>query len=180
MESFELLARRRESCRAYDPDRRPTREQLTKCVAIAQNAPSACNSQPWSIVAVNSEAMTQAVAPCLQTVGLNKFASSCPAFFIVTEEPARLLRRFESSVDSQHYAQIDIGILAAHLCFAAEDMGLSTCIIGSFDEAMLRGAIGALEGHGPVRLVIAVGYAASDARRDKTRKPLEDVFTYLE
>ena len=174
MESFELLARRRESCRAYDPDRRPTREQLTKCVAVAQNAPSACNSQPWSVVAVNSEAMTAAVAPCLQTAGLNKFASACPAFFIVTEEPARLMRRFEGSIDSQHYAQMDVGIAAAHLCLAAEDMGLS------FDEEMLRGAVSALEGRGPVRLVIAVGYAASEARREKSRKPLETVLTYVE
>lgn len=180
MESFELLARRRESCRAYDPDRRPTREQLTKCVAVAQNAPSACNSQPWSVVAVNSEVMTAAVAPCLQTAGLNRFASACPAFFIVTEEPARLMRRFEGSIDSQHYAQMDVGIAAAHLCLAAEDMGLSTCIIGSFDEEMLRGAVSALEGRGPVRLVIAVGYAASDARREKSRKPLETVLTYVE
>ena len=92
----------------------------------------------------------------------------------------RLMRRFEGSIDSQHYAQMDVGIAAAHLCLAAEDMGLSTCIIGSFDEEMLRGAVSALEGRGPVRLVIAVGYAASDARREKSRKPLETILTYVE
>ena len=180
MTSFEALARSRESCRAYDPSRRPAREVLEQCVRIAQNAPSACNSQPWSVVIANSERLTAAVAPCLQTMGINGFTSQCPAFFVLFEEKAQLIRRVGIERDSQFYAQMDVGLAAAHICLAAEDLGLSTCIIGAFDEEMLLKALGVGEPHGRVRLVIAAGYAAKEGRREKVRKPIGDVLTYLE
>lgn len=180
MTSFEQLARSRESCRAYDPSRHPSREVLEQCVRIAQNAPSACNSQPWSVVIANSERLTQAVAPCLQTMGINGFASECPAFFLLLEEQAQLIRRVGAERDSQFYAQMDVGIAAAHICLAAEDLGISTCIIGSFDEQMLRDALELGGSHGRLRLVIAAGYAAREGRREKVRKPLGEILTYLE
>ena len=50
---FDLIARR-ESCRNYDPNKKVETEKLVKCIEAARLAPSACNSQPWSFVVVNS------------------------------------------------------------------------------------------------------------------------------
>ena len=63
---FELVSSR-ESCRNYNPDRRPTREQLVKCIQTAQVAPSACNSQPWSYIVVNDPEKSPLVAAATQT-----------------------------------------------------------------------------------------------------------------
>lgn len=49
MSDFFQLVNQRESCRNYDPDKRPTKEQLINCIKAAQLAPSACNSQPMEL-----------------------------------------------------------------------------------------------------------------------------------
>ena len=46
---FDLIARR-ESCRNYDPNKKVETEKLVKCIEAARLAPSACNSQPWSLL----------------------------------------------------------------------------------------------------------------------------------
>mgnify|MGYP002572525196 CR=1 FL=1 len=135
---FELVSSR-ESCRNYNPDRRPTREQLVKCIQTAQLAPSACNSQPWSYIVVNDPEKSPLVAAATQTAGLNKFTNNCPAFVIVCEEDAYLIGGKEPN---QKYAHIDIGLSVSQLCYAATQQGLSTCIMGSFDQKMLLDSLG--------------------------------------
>ena len=54
MSDFFQLVEQRESCRNYDPQKRPTKEQLVRCIQVAQLSPSACNSQPWSFLVINS------------------------------------------------------------------------------------------------------------------------------
>ena len=101
--------------------------------------------------------------------------SNCPAFVIVCEEDAYLIGGKEPN---QKYAHIDIGLSVSQLCYAATQQGLSTCIMGSFDQKMLLDSLGITEPK-RVLLVIAVGYAATDALRPKKRKPLDEVMTYI-
>lgn len=75
---------------------------------------------------------------------------------------------------NQKYAEIDLGIAVAHLCYAAKQQGLSTCIMGAFDKKMLLEGLGITE-EKRVRLVLSVGYAANDQLRTKKRKPLEQI-----
>ncbi len=179
MQDFMELVKERQSCRAYDPEKRPAREQLMECIRAAQLAPSACNSQPWHFTVVNDPQTSPAVAEATRLYGLNKFTADCPAFIVVCEQPARLMARVASVVSGQHYAQMDVGIAVAHLCYAAASQGLSTCIMGCFDEKRLRELL-PLPAQGTVKLVLAVGFAAEgDPLREKKRKPLEDICTYV-
>ena len=164
---FELVSSR-ESCRNYNPDRRPTREQLVKCIQTAQLAPSA-----FTELSITEK--SPLVAAATQTAGLNKFTNNCPAFVIVCEEDAYLIGGKEPN---QKYAHIDIGLSVSQLCYAATQQGLSTCIMGSFDQKMLLDSLGITEPK-RVLLVVAVGYAATDALRPKKRKPLDEVMTYI-
>lgn len=174
MSDFFQLVQQRESCRNYQPGNHPTREQLEHCVEAARLAPSACNSQPWSFAVVNHEAASK-VAPCVQTGGINRFADNCPAFIVIFEEPAVLM----GGQINQKFAQIDLGIATAHLCYAAAEQGLSTCIMGSFNQQMLLETLG-LAPDKTIRLVLAVGYSADDHLRTKKRKPLNEIMTYLD
>ena len=80
---------------------------------------------------------------------------------------------------NQKYAQIDLGIATAHLCYAATEQGLSTCIMGSFDQKMLLDTLGIKE-EKTIRLVLAVGYDAGDKLRPKRRRELDEIMTYVD
>lgn len=44
---FKELAKKRESCRDYDPDREVEIEKIEACLETMKLAPSACNAQPY-------------------------------------------------------------------------------------------------------------------------------------
>lgn len=176
MTSFFDLIEKRESCRNF-ASTSVEKEKLEMCIKAARLSPSACNSQPWSFVVVESPDLSPKVAVCLQEMGMNKFASNCPAFVVVVEEKAKLSERVVQKFKSQDFASIDLGLATAHLCLAATEQGLSTCILGWLNEAKLKELLD-IPASKRVRLVIAVGYAATDALRPKQRKPLKDLVRY--
>lgn len=177
MAGFYEMSQRRQSCRKFDPARRPEKEQLLVCVEAARQGPSACNSQPWHFTVVNDPELSPKVAKCTQNAGFNKFADDCPAFIVIWETDAVLSARVSAALGAQHFAQIDVGIAAAHICYAAQEQGLSTCILGWIDGKRLAEALGMTKGQ--PRLIIAVGYAKDDALRAKSRKPLEKIMDYI-
>ncbi len=177
MNYFDLI-NNRESCRDY-ATKPVEKDKLVKCIEAARVAPSACNSQPWSFIVVNNPLVSPQVAKCLQDAGMNKFTDHCPAFIVVIEEKATLSARISGVVKSQNYAPIDIGIATAHICLAATAQGLSTCVMGWINEGKLKEL---LEIPQPkrIRLVIGVGYAASDVVREKKRKSLEEITKFVD
>ncbi|MGE4354684.1 MAG: nitroreductase family protein [Oscillospiraceae bacterium] len=58
MPDFFELARQRQSCRKFDPERRAEKEKLLSCLEAARIAPSACNSQPRHFTVVNGPEMS--------------------------------------------------------------------------------------------------------------------------
>ncbi len=175
---FFALAAERESCREYSSQ--PVElEKLTRCVEAAQMAPSACNSQPWHFTIVTGD-KAKKLAKLVQGGGFNRFADQCSAFIVVNEEPAKLNPKLSGLVEQQKYASIDIGLATAHLCFAATSQGLSTCILGWFQESDIQELLD-IPASKRIRLVITVGYAAPPhTPRKKIRKPLEELVTYAE
>lgn len=178
MDSFMELAKRRESCRRYS--RRPVEhDKLEACVRAASLSPSACNSQPWHFTVVSRPDLLPEVSACVQKLGLNSWTADCPAFAVVTEEPAKLLPRVAAVVEEQCFAPMDVGMTAAHFCLEAADLELGTCIMGMFDEERLK-ALLSLPEHSRVRLVIAVGYPAEPGPRPKVRRALEETAEFIE
>lgn len=173
MQSFFDLVSRRESCRDY-ADTPVEPEKLVRCLDAARLAPSACNSQPWSFIAVNGVPLALKIGPLLQGPGMNRFALACPAFIVIVEEKESMTARMGARLKGQDFTSLDIGIAAAHLCLAATAQGLSTCMVGWFDEPKLK-ALLSIPAEKRVRLVVCVGYARTDAIRAKKRKSLEEV-----
>lgn len=173
--SFQELAARRESCRDYTGEP-VSREQLNQILAAARLAPSACNSQPWKFIVCDGETAAK-TAKCVQSppLPINKWADRAGAFIVLCETPARLMKGLP--VSNQHYAQIDVGIAAAHLVLAAADLGLSTCIMGWFRENELR-ALLSIPRQATPRLVIAVGHAATPEIREKKRKEADETVSF--
>ncbi|MBQ9784859.1 MAG: nitroreductase family protein [Clostridia bacterium] len=173
--NFTEIANARQSCRKYDPTRLVEEEKLTAILEAVRLSPSACNGQPYHLAVCRGEAAKR-VAPCVMGMGMNKFAADAPVLIVISEEPYVPSAALGAKIKGNDYRSIDIGIAAAYLTAEATAQGLSTCILGWFDDKKIREACGV---EGTVRLVITLGYAAAgDPLREKKRKPLEELVTY--
>ena len=178
MSDFLELAERRYSCRDYDPERKVEHEKLVRCIEAARLAPSACNSQPWHFTVVESRDVIQEAARYLQISGINKFAPQVGALIVLNEEPAALKSAIAEQLGPQYYAQMDIGIAAAHICYEAETQGLNSCIMGWFLEDEIKNLLD-IPQEKKIRLIIAVGYAREEKHLTKKRKPMEEICRFI-
>lgn len=177
MKDFMDLCLRRQSCRDFT-DKPVEHEKLVYCVEAARLAPSGCNSQPWSFVVVENPEIVPEVAKCSQQLGINAYISGAKAFIIVLEEHAKLMPKLRCFLDSQYFAKGDIGGAILTMCYAAEEQGLGTCILGLYDRDRLCELLDIPAGK-RFGGMIAVGYPASDTVRDKPRKPLDAVVRFV-
>ncbi|MPN10614.1 hypothetical protein SDC9_157909 [bioreactor metagenome] len=173
---FMSLVRQRESCRNFS-EKIPTHQELENLIEAARLSPSACNSQPWSFVVVTG-VKAKEVAKCTQSLSMNKFTENCPSFILVCEEKATLMAKLGGVVKDQQYAPIDIGLATAHICYQATAQGMGTCILGWFDEKKVIETL-SLPKNKRIRLIIAAGFAKDDHLRQKKRKNLEEIVTYI-
>ena len=168
--NFTEIAKTRQSCRSYDPDRPVEEEKIQAMLESARLAPSACNGQPYFITVLRGEQAKEAAA-ATTGMGMNKFAAQAPVLMVISEMPYVRSAAAGAKLKKNDYRSIDIGIAAAYLTAEATAQGLSTCILGWLDDAKLRALCGV---DGQVRLVITVGYAKEgDVLREKRRKDMD-------
>ena len=177
MKEFFELIEKRESCREFDITKLVEHDKLIACIKAARLAPSACNSQPWHYTVVSNPDLCQKLRPALQDMRMNAFVKDCPVFIVVSEVDAGPMATVGGRIKDQHYALIDIGLSVSQLCLAATTQGLSTCILGWFDEKALK-RLCKLPQIRRVRLVICIGYARTDAHRKKLRKDLDEIAAF--
>jgi nitroreductase len=167
----------RQSCRNFS-SRTVEHEKLALCAEAGRLAHSACNSQPWSFIVVETPGRTADVAKCCQQLNQNIYIAGARAFVIILEEHAVLSPVIGCFIDSQYYAKGDLGAASAYICLEAAAQGLGSCIIGLYDrkkicellDIPIEKQFGAL---------IALGYPADDSIRRKIRKPFEEVVRFI-
>jgi nitroreductase len=181
MDFLEVMKNRR-SCRAFDPAKSVSREDLLKIVEAGRLSPSGCNSQPWKFIVVDSP---EAKAKLCDAIVLAGGVTGAPwreqvsAFVIFVEQPAKVMPCVaEHYKSTQRFAAGDIGAACMNMCHEAWSLGLATCIIGMNDQETMEKYFGIPAGS-DARLVLAIGYAAEDkAAVNKVRKPLEEVCSF--
>ena len=170
--NFTEIAQKRQSCRAYDPERVVEREKLDAILHAARLAPSACNSQPYHLTVCTGDTAKE-VAACVTGMGMNRFAADAPVLIVISEAAYNATAAAGAKIKHNDYRSIDIGIVTAYLTAEATAQGLSTCILGWLSDEKLRAVCGLSR---PVRLVITLGYAKEgDPLREKKRKPLSEL-----
>lgn len=173
---FLEIAKQRQSCRNYDSERPVEKEKLQKILEAARLSPSACNGQPYRITVCHGESARK-VAKATMGMGMNKFADKAPVMLVISEMPYVKTAALGAKVKNNDYRSIDIGIAAAYITAESATQGLSSCILGWFDDGRIR-ELCKLE-H-PVRLVISLGYAAeNDPLRNKKRKDMNALVTEI-
>lgn len=174
---FLQIANIRQSCRSYDETRPVEQEKLNAILEAARLSPSACNGQPYKLTVCTGNAAKEAALAC-RGMGMNKFAVQAPVLIVVSEQPYVKSAAMGAKVKNNDYRSIDIGIVTAYLTAEAAAQGLSTCILGWFDDDKIRKICGL---DAPARLVITLGYAhPEDKLRKKVRKDMETLVSYQE
>ena len=172
---FMEIARTRQSCRSYDPERPVEQEKLDSILEAARLAPSACNGQPYHFTVCAGETAKQ-VAAATAGMGLNKFAAQAPVLIVISDMPYVKTAALGAKLKGIDYRSIDIGIAAAYLTAEATVQGLGTCILGWLDSDRICKIC---DLNGPVRLVITLGYPKEELR-EKKRKSMSELVTYCD
>lgn len=176
--NFLEIAKTRQSCRAYDEAKPVEQEKLDAILEAAQLAPSACNGQPYHITVCRGEAAREVALATRGMGGMNKFAVQAPVTIVISEKPYVKSAALGAKVKNNDYRSIDIGITTAYLTAEACAQGLSTCILGWFDDAKVREICGLTE---PIRLVVTLGYAKEgEVLRKKVRRDMTELVSYKE
>ncbi|MGI6572776.1 MAG: nitroreductase family protein [Fermentimonas sp.] len=168
----------RQSVRAFDTERPVEKEKIERIVAAARLSPSACNAQPWHLIVVDESELKNKVADATsaRTLGMNHFTKQAPVHIVLVEEKVNLTSGVGGWVKRKDYAQMDLGVIAAHIVLAAHAEGLGSCILGWFNEPKMR-ALLSIPNNKRVWLDIAIGYSAQPLRTKK-RKPLSEMVSY--
>ena len=173
--AFLEIANTRQSCRSYDEARLVEREKLDAVLEAVRLAPSACNGQPYKLTVCKGDTAKE-VAKATAGLGMNKFAVQAPVLIVISEMPYVKSAAMGARVKGNDYRSIDIGIAAAYLTAEATAQGLSTCLLGWFDDDRIRKLCG-LEY--PARLVITLGYAKDESIRPKKRKDAAELIAEM-
>lgn len=189
MEFQEVLARRR-MVRNYLPD--PVEPStLRRIAAAALRAPSAGNSQGFSIVVVTSEDTRKKIAdladePAYVEAGFDPWISRAPAHIVLSvseqtyhdryNEPDKLDESGQEIAWPVPYWWVDAGAAMMAVLLAAVDEGLSAGLLGVHSIPSLKELLGIPSHFEPIG-VITVGHPAPDRRSAslaRGKKPLEE------
>jgi len=168
--NFLNIAQTRQSCRAYNREKPVENDKLSAILEAFRLSPSACNAQPYHLTVVTGDKKEAAAKACTG-MGMNRFAFDAPVLLVLSEESYNKTAALGAKVKGNDYRSLDIGIACATIAYAATEVGLSTCILGWFDNEKLMKLLNLDK---PVRLVITLGYAADgDKLREKKRKDMD-------
>lgn len=175
---FYELVQNRQSTRAFDTVRGVDREIITRILEAARLSPSACNAQPWHFIVVDDPELKNEVADATASriLNMNHFTKQASVHIIVVEEKVNLSSGFGSLVKNKQFSFLDIGIAAAHICLAAQDEGLGSCILGWFSEDKVKKLLN-IPDNRRVVLDIVIGYPAQDLRVKK-RKSMNEIASF--
>jgi nitroreductase len=175
--NFSEIAKTRQSCRYFDNTKQVEDEKIQTILESTILAPSACNAQPYHFTVCKGEKAKE-VAEATRGMGMNKFTTDVPVMIVISEEAYNKTAGVGAILKDNDYRSIDIGIACAYLTAEATAQGLSTCILGWFDDKKLRQITGV---DTPARLVILVGYAKeNDVLRKKVRKDMIELVSKID
>ncbi len=168
----------RQSDRAFDPNRPVEKEKIERILEAARLAPSACNAQPWHMIVVDNPELKNKVADATseRILGMNHFTKQAPVHILLVEEKVNLTSGIGGWVKQKDYAQMDLGVVAAHIVLAAQAEGLGSCIVGWFNEPKMRELL-SIPDSKRVWLDIIIGYSVQPVRAKK-RKAFNEIVSY--
>ncbi|MDP8229762.1 MAG: nitroreductase family protein [Candidatus Gorgyraea atricola] len=175
MTSFLELVKKRKSIRKYSP-RPVAREAIDRCLEAARLAPSACNSQPWSFIIVDDEALREKISKAAFSgvYSINSFASKAPALIAVVTERSRYIARVGGYFRGIQFSLVDVAIACEHFILQAAEEGLGTCWLGWFNEKRVKEILN-IPKRKKVDIIISMGYPEEATQQERGRRNLDEI-----
>ncbi|MFH1771563.1 MAG: nitroreductase family protein [Candidatus Omnitrophota bacterium] len=172
---FLKLVQTRRSCRRYI-NKPVSREVISRCLEAARLAPSACNSQPWHFIVVDSPDMKERLSSKVFTgiYSNSSFAAAAPVIVAVVRERSKYAAKLAGYLRGVRFSLIDLGICIEHFVLTAEEAGLGTCWIGWFNEKEVKKLLN-IPKNKKIDILISVGYPENQKPPVDNRVSLGDM-----
>ncbi len=169
MDTFDTI-RNRTSIRSYKTDSVPF-ETVSKIIDAACMAPSWGNKQCWRFVLVDSRVEKNLLGKASGQENIAKACMDAPYIVVLCANSK------ESGVkNSIEYYGFDCALAMENLVLAATAEGLSTCIVGWFDEKTVKGILNVPDNIKVVAFT-PLGYAVEEPSK-RVRKKKKDIIYY--
>ena len=169
---FNTVIQNRYSCRAFAA-RSVEQEKVDRILEAGRIAPTAVNKQPVHVWAVTNPDTLEAIK------GVTRSNYGAPVLLVVGCRPADAwVRRY----DGKNGAEVDATIVATYLMLAAENEGLATLWVGSFDPSLLKEILPGIDGY-ELLAMINVGYPSEESAPSVmhgTRIPMDEFVTKVD
>jgi len=163
------VIRERRSVRAYKKDPIPE-ESLRRILEAARLAPSGKNFQPWKFVVVQDDNLKKKLAKASND---QNFIAGAPLIIVACGFPEDCYRSMGRYMRSW---AVDVTIALEHLILQAQEEGLGTCWIGSFEEQAVKSLL-AVPAEVKVLALTPLGYP-DEIPVSRGRKSLEEIVSY--
>lgn len=173
---FKVIEKRR-SIRKYQ-DKPVEKEKILKIIEAARLAPSASNGQPWRFVVVTEKDTLSHIGT--EALGsINKWAKNAPCIIIGCSVKKNFMTHYiGEAISGIQYHILDVGIAMEHIVLVAEEIGLSTCWMGWFNERKLKKILNIPFSWRIVSL-LSVGYAVKEGPYPpKKRHALDEILIW--
>ncbi|MDJ0763105.1 MAG: nitroreductase family protein [Myxococcota bacterium] len=167
MDVFEAI-KTRKSVRRY-LEKPVEQEKIDQIFEAARIAPSASNRQEWRFVIVKDRDMRSSIAAAAFN---QKFVAKAPVVIVACADTDNHVMAC-----GQLSYPIDVSIALDHISLTAVALGLGTCWIGAFDEAVVKSL---LRIPNKIRVVelMTLGYPTDPLPGVKSRLPLDAIVKY--
>ncbi len=167
MQFSELVIKRR-SVRSFT-DRKLTKSELEYILNAGINAPSARNMQSWHFYCLLGEETKKLQGACADWV------LTAPVVLVVCGTGDEIANQFGEW--TRKFTVYDTNLAMQNMMLAACDIGLGSCMIGMYDEAMVKQAVGIPKDRSVVAL-LPIG-EPKVVPETRGRKPLEEAVTFI-
>jgi nitroreductase len=169
--NFLEIAKTRYSCRSYQPSIIEN-EKLMQILEAARIAPSAVNYQPWHFIVIQEPANKEKVYEAYN----REWIKTAPVLIIACGYRNLSWKR----ADGKDFLEVDLSIAIDHITLQATELGLATCWVCNFKEAILKENLKLPENIVPVA-IIPLGYPADTSDKDRhqeKRKNIIDIVSF--
>ncbi len=169
---FEQTVFTRRSVRRY-MNREVPEGMVHQLLRAGLAAPSGGNLQPWHFFVVRGQALKEKLCECFSF----SWPREASCFLIVCAQASRSAQKYGERGASLYCIQ-DTAAAVENILLCAHAMGLGSCWIGSFDEALCSKVLKLGSDLRPVA-ILPVGFPAEEPE-ERPRRPLAEVVTFLD
>jgi len=167
MELSDVIKKRR-SVRRFDPSGEVTDEQIKNIISAGIFAPSSGNTQCWRFIVVRDADIKNRLS---REAGHQRFISDSPVVIVVCADLGRSAAYGERGINT--YSLQDTAAAIENMLLTITDIGLASCWVGAFDEAVAAKLLNLPKHIRPVAM-LPIGRAAEEPKMPH-RRPIDEV-----